>query len=59
MPVRASPDILQRRYCFRTLPLIYHPRGKNEDSYNSEIPENHIFFFEGKHSERQSFTSDA
>ena len=41
------------------LPLIYHPQGQNEASYNSEMPENHIFVFYGEHPKRLPFTSEA
>ena len=40
------------KYWFHTLPLIYHPKGQNEASYNSEMPENHIIFFEDEHLRR-------
>ena len=49
-PARTSSDIMQSKYCFRTLPLVYHPKDRNEASCNSDMPENHIFFFE-----RESF----
>ena len=54
-PVILSSDILQRKYCVRTLLLKYHPKGQKEASYNSEMPENHIFFFEDRYSEKTEF----
>ena len=41
-PARTSSEIPQSKSCFRTLPLIYHPKGQNEAPYNSEMPENDI-----------------
>ena len=58
-PARMSSDILQRKYCFCTLPLIYDPKRQTEASYNSDMPEKHIFFFKDNYSKRMSFTSEA
>ena len=38
---RTSSDTAQSKHCFRTLPLVYHPKGQNEASYNSEMLQNH------------------
>ena len=42
-PTRTSCAIRQKKYCFHTLPLIYHSQGQNKASYNSEMPKNHSF----------------
>ena len=44
-PARTSSDILQSKYCFHKLPLMYYSQGQNGASYNSEVPGNHIFSF--------------
>ena len=54
-PARTSSDTLQRNYCFSTLPLKYHPKSQNEASYNLKIPENHLLFFEDKHSKSEFY----
>ena len=38
-PAKTSSDIPQSKYCFRKLPLIYHPKDQNQAFYNSEMPE--------------------
>ena len=53
-PTRTSSANPQSKSCFRTLPLIYHPKGQKKVTYKSKVPENDIFYFEDKHFKRVS-----
>ena len=59
MPARTLSDNTQSKYCFRALPLIYHPKKAKMNPATSQRCLKTIFFFEGKQLKRLSFASEA